>query len=79
VGQAAAEIIRVARAQGADLLVMGTHGRRGLRRWLRRRVTDQVRRQAPAAVLTVGPHRRCLEGESDLDALFPALGLGQAA
>jgi nucleotide-binding universal stress UspA family protein len=79
VGRAAEEIVRVARAQGADLILMGTHGRRGLRRWFRRRVTDQVRRQAPAAVLTVGPHRRCLEGAGDLDALFPALGLGQAA
>jgi nucleotide-binding universal stress UspA family protein len=79
VGRAAEEIVRVARAQGADLIVMGTHGRRGLRRWFRRRITDQVRRQAPAAVLTVGPRRRCLEGEGDLDALFPTLDLGQAA
>src|SRR5882724_1812709 len=79
VGQAAEEIVRVARAQGADLIIMGTHGRRGLRRWLQRRVTDQVRRQAPTAVLTVGPRQRCLEGAGDLDALFPARGLGQAA
>ena len=79
VGQAAAEIVRVARAQDADLILMGTHDRWGLRRWLRRRVADQVRRQAHAAVLTVGPHRRCLEGTGDLDALFPALGLGRAA
>jgi len=79
VGQAAAEIVRVARAQGADLIIMGTHDRRGLRRWFRRRVTDQVRRQAPVAVLTVGPHRRCLEGAGDLDALCPARSLGQPA
>jgi len=77
--EAAEEIVRVARTQGADLIIMGTHDRRGLRRWFRRSVTDQVRRQAPAAVLTVGPHRRCLEGEGDLDALFSALGLGQTA
>jgi len=79
VGRPADEIVRVARAQGADLIIMGTHGRKGLRRWLGRSVTDQVHRQAPTAVMTVGPHQRCLEGESDLDALFPALGLGQAA
>jgi nucleotide-binding universal stress UspA family protein len=79
VGRAADEIVRVARAQGADLIIMGTHGPRGFRRWFRRSVTDQVRRQAPAAVLTVGPDRRCLEGAGDLDAPFPALGLGQAA
>lgn len=77
VGRAAEEIVRVARAQGTDLIVMGTHGRRGLRPWFRRSVTDQVRRQASIAVLTVGPHRRCLEGEGDLDALLPAFGLGQ--
>jgi nucleotide-binding universal stress UspA family protein len=79
VGRAAEEIVRVARAQGADLIIMGTHGRRGLRRWFRKSVTDQVRRQAPTAVLTVGPRRSCLEGEGDPDALFPALGLGHAA
>jgi nucleotide-binding universal stress UspA family protein len=79
VGRAAEEIVRVARAQDADLIFIGTHGRRGLRRWFRRSVTDQVRRQAPALVLTVGPDRRCLEGAGDLDALFPALGLGRAA
>ena len=79
VGQAAEEIVRVARAPGADLILMGTHGRRGLRRWFRKRVTYQVRRQAPALVMTVGPHRRCLEGAGDLDALFPARGLGQTA
>jgi universal stress protein A len=79
VGRAADEIVRVARAQGADLIIMGTYGRRGLRRWCRRSVTDQVRRQAPTAVLTVGPRQRCLVGEGDLDALFPTLGLGQTA
>jgi nucleotide-binding universal stress UspA family protein len=79
VGRAAEEIVRVARAQGADLIIMGTHSHRGFRRWFRKSVTDQVRRQAPIAVLTVGPRRRCLEGEGDPDALFPALGLGHAA
>jgi nucleotide-binding universal stress UspA family protein len=75
VGRAADEIVRVARAQGADLIIMGTHGHRGFRRWFRKRVTDQVRRQAPTAVLTVGALRRCLEGDGDPDALFPAPGL----
>jgi nucleotide-binding universal stress UspA family protein len=79
VGQPAEEIVRVARAQGADLILMGTDGRKGLRRWLRWSVTDQVRRQASTAVLTVGPRQRCLEGDGDLDALLPVLGIGQAA
>jgi nucleotide-binding universal stress UspA family protein len=79
VGRVADEIVRVARAQGADLIIMGTDGHRGFRRWFRKSVTDQVRRQAPTAVLTVGVRRHCLEGDGDPDALFPAPGLGHAA
>jgi nucleotide-binding universal stress UspA family protein len=60
VGKAAEEIVRVAREQRADLIVMGTHGRRGLRRWLRGSVADQVRRQAPVPVVTVGDDGVCL-------------------
>ena len=61
VGDAADEIVRVAGEQKADLIIMGTQGRKGLRRWLRRSVTDQVRRKAPAVVMTVEPHRLCLD------------------
>jgi hypothetical protein len=37
----------------ADLIVIGTHGRGGLRRMLLGSVTDRVIRLAPCAVLTV--------------------------
>lgn len=37
----------------ADLIVMGTHGRRGLNRWLLGSVTERVVRAASAPVLTV--------------------------
>jgi universal stress protein A len=60
VGKAADEIVRIAREQRADLIIMGTRGRRGLRRWLRRSVADRVRRKAPALVLTVEAHQLCL-------------------
>jgi len=60
VGKAADEIVRVAREQRADLIIMGTQGRKGLRRWLRRSVADQVRRKAPISVITVEPHKLCL-------------------
>ncbi len=42
-------------AKQADLLVMGTHGRGGIPRLLLGSVAEKVFRQAPCAVLTVGP------------------------
>ena len=38
---------------GVDLVVMGTHGRTGLGRWLLGSVTERVVRTAPVPVLTV--------------------------
>lgn len=42
-------------AASADLIVMGTHGRRGLRRFLLGSVAEAVVRSAPCPVLTVRP------------------------
>jgi nucleotide-binding universal stress UspA family protein len=53
VGKAADEIVRVAREQNADLIIMGTHSRRGLRSLLRRSLAAKVSRQASIPVLTV--------------------------
>jgi nucleotide-binding universal stress UspA family protein len=52
-GDAAAEIVNTAREVGSDLVVMGTHGRTGLRRLLMGSVAEQVVRKAPCPVLTV--------------------------
>ena len=52
-GDAAAEILRVAREIDANLIVMGTHGRTGLRRLIMGSVAEQVMRRAPCAVLKV--------------------------
>jgi nucleotide-binding universal stress UspA family protein len=41
--------------KNADMLVVGTHGRRGLGRVLLGSVAERVFRQAPCPVLTVGP------------------------
>ena len=41
---------------GIDLIVMGTHGRRGLSRALLGSVAENVVRTAPCAVLTVRLH-----------------------
>ncbi len=46
-------ILAYARAQACDLIVMGTHGRRGLTRLRYGSVAEAVLRQAPCPVLTV--------------------------
>lgn len=50
----AAGIIEYAGAQDIDLIVMGTHGRRGLGRLLLGSVAEEVVRLAPCPVLTFG-------------------------
>jgi len=53
VGKPAEEILRVARDEGVDLSVMGTHGRTGLRHLLLGSVAEEVTRHAPCPVFTV--------------------------
>ncbi len=50
-GPAADETLRVAEDVGADLIVLGTHGRTGLRRLLTGSVAEAVLRRAPCPVL----------------------------
>jgi nucleotide-binding universal stress UspA family protein len=52
-GDAASEILRVARKVPCDLIVMGTHGRTGLGRLLMGSVAERVLRRAPCPVLAV--------------------------
>jgi nucleotide-binding universal stress UspA family protein len=54
-GFAANEIVAVAKEVGADLIVMGTHGRRGFSRLLMGSVAEMVVRTAPCPVLTMHP------------------------
>jgi nucleotide-binding universal stress UspA family protein len=49
-------IVDQAVSRRADLIVMGTHGRRGFKRLLLGSVTESVLREAPCPVLTVQPH-----------------------
>ncbi len=49
------EIIRYARENEIDLIVMGTHGRSGLAHVLLGSVAEKVVRKAPCPVLTVRP------------------------
>jgi nucleotide-binding universal stress UspA family protein len=46
-------VLKVAQEIGADMIVMGTHGRTGLKRFLMGSVAEYVMRKAPCPVLTV--------------------------
>jgi nucleotide-binding universal stress UspA family protein len=52
-GDAAAEILKLAADEEADLIVMGTHGRGGLARLVLGSVAESVMRRAPCPVLTL--------------------------
>jgi len=52
-GNPAQEIDRVARDRACDLIVLGTHGRTGLKRLLMGSISEKVVRLAPCPVLTV--------------------------
>ena len=47
------EIVRLAQVEKADLIVLGTHGRRGLSRALVGSVAEQVLRTSPVPVVTM--------------------------
>lgn len=69
-GLPADSILDAARAQSIDMIVMGTHGRRGLSHTLFGSVAEAVLRRSPCPVLTVRSpklpidHRRVLSGHS---------------
>ena len=52
-GDAAGVIVDTAMAENVDLIVMSTHGRSGLSRWVLGSVTEKVLRQAPCPVLVI--------------------------
>jgi nucleotide-binding universal stress UspA family protein len=52
-GEPATEIVRFAQEHNCDLIVMGTHGRTGLRRLLMGSVAERVLRHASCPVMTV--------------------------
>ena len=54
-GDASTIIVDQALTTGADLIVIGTHGRRGFKRLLLGSVTETVLHEAPCPVLTVSP------------------------
>lgn len=78
-------ILGLAASTGADLIVMGTHGRTGVNRWMLGSVTERILRESPVPLLTVraaprGPVRRILSPidgtEASRNAFRLAAGLG---
>lgn len=54
-GTAFVEIIEYIRAEGIDLVVMGTHGRSGIEHILIGSVAEKVVRKSPCPVMTIRP------------------------
>ena len=54
------QILTVAAEEGVDLIVMSSHGRGSIERFITGSIADRVVRQSPVPVMIVGP-----EGESD--------------
>ncbi len=55
------EIVRVAEELNADLIVLGTHGYTGWKRFALGSVAELVVRHAPCAVLTIRPKEKQIE------------------
>ena len=53
VGRAASEIVKAAREWPANLIVIGSHGRRGIKRAVLGSVAEAVMRHAPCPVMVV--------------------------
>ncbi len=54
-GNAAPEILNLTAAQNIDLIVMGTHGRTGMKHFFLGSVAERVVRESPVPVLTLHP------------------------
>jgi universal stress protein A len=68
-GEPADAIVRLAAEKQCDLIVMGSHGRSGLQRWLLGSVAETVLRHSPCPVLVVKPPvlRRGVPAEKGTD------------
>lgn len=54
-GYASEEILAVAQSAGANLIVMGTHGHKGIGRIIFGSVAEQIVKSSPIPVLTIRP------------------------
>jgi nucleotide-binding universal stress UspA family protein len=56
-GDPASKILETIVSEGIDLVVMGTHGRKGLEHTIFGSVAENVVKKSPVPVLTVNPHK----------------------
>jgi nucleotide-binding universal stress UspA family protein len=57
-GDPAEEILKYIAQEKVDLVIMGTHGRKGLDRVLFGSVANEVVKKSPVPVLTINPYRQ---------------------
>ena len=56
-GDPATKILQLIDSEGIDLVIMGTHGRKGLEHVIFGSVAENVVKKSPAAVLTINPYK----------------------
>lgn len=56
-GDAADEILKVIKSEDIDLLIMGTHGRKGLEHVIFGSVAEKVVKRSPVPVLSINPYQ----------------------
>ena len=56
-GDVREEILAYVQSKGIDLVIMGTHGRKGLERIIFGSVVDRVVKMSPVPVLSINPYR----------------------
>jgi nucleotide-binding universal stress UspA family protein len=82
-GRIDSELLGVVRDESIDLVVMGTHGRRGLGRWFIGSVTESMLRKVPVPVLTVshlGPETHAIElGFASIKKILYATDLSESS
>jgi nucleotide-binding universal stress UspA family protein len=56
-GDPATKILKLIDSEGIDLVIMGTHGRKGLEHVIFGSVAENVVKKSPAPVLTINPYK----------------------
>ena len=56
-GDPAQEILKTIESEGIDLVIMGTHGRKGLEHIFFGSVAETVVKKLPVPVLTINPYK----------------------